>query len=400
MDASKFIADLLNNKKLGTSHKKKLLMLANKEIHKGTVISPFIVEQLKKMDIELNSKPDALTTIPNEIASENTKEINIEKLKYRHPKNLTIFLTELNRNPILKSTTHSIDANLLAMLKDIMKTDNYDYFRHIRLIKEEYNRMQANYRYIIPIGTSGKLNEFYLFTKDGWSEDNIKIGWSSPEIARWCKLNAHKCPNPNDDLGYTGYELDEIITTSEGKKMGTFLDVINLFKNQIECRDSSFLEKLLDNENNTKFSNLNISIDKVTEGIQFYTDVEKTIQAYNNIIRLCRDEHLKINSTLQYMQIEVGLERKTEGKDRLIVLSIFDKGAVFNKDVQSLFDRYGNTFAGIIFNQINGLCDLELIADFRGGETAKVSVWPRRENYQKLNSKNGGVRFNLIFYLP
>lgn len=380
---------------MSINNKKKLVELVNNEINNGIEISPLIRERLKKLASELYNIPASSNA---EILQNTKEETDINKLKYKHPLNLIKFLVDFNKNAILKSTTHPIDSNILGNLLESMKITRYDYKKHIQYIGAEYEILMNVKRNFLPKGTVGKMREFLILSKKGWSEDNILMGWTSPEVANWCLSNPEHCPSPSEDMGYPDCELNRPIPLKSGKKLGTFTDVINHFKTQIECRNSSSLDRLLAYENSQRFSGVNINIEQVQGGIQFYTDVEKVLQAYNHLIYLCMEMHKKTQNSVDEMRIEVALNRGNDGNKHLIILSILDKGAEFEKDIESLLSRYGNTFSGIIANQINGLCDLELIADFRGGVSAKVSIWPRNEKYQRRDAKVGGVQYNLIFY--
>ncbi|MEV4887298.1 hypothetical protein MRBLMN1_005880 [Chitinophaga ginsengisegetis] len=396
MNVSKFITDLLdNNKKMSTNNKKKLVELVNNEINNGIEISPLIRERLKKLASELYNSSAPSNA---EILQNTNEETNIDKLRYKHPLNLIGFLVDFNKNVILKSTTHPIDSNMLGNLLESMKITRYNYKKHLQYIGAEYEVLMKVKRNYLPKGTIGKMKEFLISSKKGWSEDNILMGWPSPEVANWCLSHPEHCPSPSEDMDYPGCELNRPIPLKSGKKLGTFSDVINHFKTQIECRNSSSLDRLLAYENSQRFSGININIEQVQGGIQFYTDVEKILQAYNHLIYLCIEMHKKKQNSVHEMRIEVALKRCNDGGKHLIILSILDKDAEFEKDIESLLSRYGNTFSGIIANQINGLCDLELVADFRSGISAKVSIWPRNEICQRLDSKVGGVQYNLIFY--
>ena len=97
-------------------------------------------------------------------------------------------------------------------------------------------------------------------------------------------------------------------------------------------------------------------------------------------------------------KIKISLEEiEVNDTETQIHFKIHHINSKFKKTIRWTKSRYGEQFTGIINNQINGLCDLELIADFDNNKYASLLIWPKIANYKMLDSFEG-VLYNLIFY--
>ena len=404
-DVNKFINDLLDQEIGVKDDVRKLLVLINNEKKKGIQINSEVLDRIKKLikadDIAiLNTKHPKVTKIHSESTS---KEMNVvssgkEDLpKYITPKNIAQFLTELNRNKILRSTTHTIDEDILKELLVDIGIDEYDYSTHMIFVRDEFEKLRKQFN--LPAAILAKLNEFYFFEKKlGWSEKNVKVSWCSTEIKEWCKMNVGRVPNPGHDLDYLPAYLNEVINV-DGKILNTFEDGINLLKTQIECRDESYLENVLDKINQEKFSALNINIDKVSKTVRFYTDVEKVKQGYTSIINLCKEVRNQSKKSLKNLEIEVRLNTQRINTDNVVILSILDKGGMYNRDIDIHTFRYGISYTKIIKNYLNGLCHIELRADLPNKSSVFYSIWPKGDKVIPLKEPVNGVQYDLIFFV-
>lgn len=407
-DVNRFLSDLLDKGPLSGANRKRFLTLVDGELKKRIVIAPEVLNRIKilrEMDVaEANNKRQERTTAlqkaPEHVVK-NSEAIESGKLpNHINPRNVVQFLTILNKTPILKATTHSIDADLLNELLIEMEVENYDYEIHLKYIKEKYDALLKQFSKALPSAIVAKLNEFYfLEKKTGWSEANIQISWYSPEIGDWCKENPGKCPNPGSDLNYPSPDLQRRERVQDGYILNTFQDVINLLKMQIECRDHSYLENTIERLNHEKFPNLKINLDNVVRCLSFYTDVEKVKQAYVNIINLCKEVHNRVHGSIEKLEIEVGLKHETRNGVNVVVLSILDKGGKFLKNIEPSTFRYGNTLTRLIKNQLNGLCNIELKTVVPDGSSVFFSLWPKGKRTIPLKDAVNGVLYNLIFYV-
>ena len=95
--------------------------------------------------------------------------------------------------------------------------------------------------------------------------------------------------------------------------------------------------------------------------------------------------------------IELGLSQIKIEEELVIVFSVLHINSVFHKSIDATLHRYGQTITSLISNQINGLCDLEIHADFGNQTYASVTIWPNNRNIIPLNEFIG-VEYKLIFY--
>ncbi len=407
-DFNKFLVDLLNKGPLSVANRKRFFTLVDGELRKGMVIAPEILNRIKilrEMDVAgvKNKKQERkaeLQKTPVDMIK-NSETIESGKLfNHINPRNVAQFLTILNKTPVLKATTHSIDADLYNELLTEMGLEKYDYEIHLNHIREKYDALLKQFSKALPTAIVAKLNEFYfLEKKTGWSESNIRLSWSSPEIKDWCKENPGKCPNPGSDLDYASPDLQRRERAQDGYILNTFQDVINLLKMQIECRDDSYLENTIERLNHEKFPNLRINLDNVVRCLAFYTDVEKVKQAYVNIINLCKEVHNRVHGSIEKLEIEVGLKHGIRNDVNVVVLSILDKGGKFLKNIEPSTFRYGNTLTRLIKNQLNGLCNIELKAVVPDGSSVFFSLWPKGKKIIPLKDAINGVLYDLIFYV-
>jgi len=71
--------------------------------------------------------------------------------------------------------------------------------------------------------------------------------------------------------------------------------------------------------------------------------------------------------------VKLTLEELNDGME----LSIHHKNSVFKKTIPNTLDRgaLGQTMSNLIKQQINGLCDLYLKADFGNSQFAEINIW-------------------------
>ncbi|WP_299707479.1 hypothetical protein [uncultured Pontibacter sp.] len=404
MDKTKidFIIDLFNDKRLTNQHKEKLFSLTHVELKKLENNDEIILKRLDRLEKKIlsengftdNPYKEKLPTPVTKRKHNNVKAMLPDS--YTDPRNTARFLNEFNQNIVLKSTTHKIDKNLLESLLHELNTNQYDYKVHMQKIQDEFEALTK--KYTVNSALVGKINEFLFLKKNlGWSQESLKISWGAQEIEEWCKQNPGKCPNPDFDLNYATCSLKEVLELQDGTPLSTFNEVISHFKGQIEFRDTTDLKKIIKRINRTVFSDFDFNINNVNEGIRFYSDVEKVSQAYKKVIQMCI-EHWQDNHSLEEKKplFNLSLKEISDGTEIKIVFSINHINSVYGKTAKGL-DRYGSTTTGLIKNQVNGLSDLTLSAEFPNNEFSKVSLWPKLENATPLKHFSG-VQFDFTFY--
>jgi len=382
-----FISDLLASKRLDSSMKQKFFELAALELRNIEYSDAKILNEIEL----IKNKIGLQETQSNKVKESHS---NSTLPKYKNPREISEFLLSYNQNIILKSTTHNVDTNLLISINDFLNTQEYTFAKHLDAIKTEFSKLTKEYS--ISKNLFAKISA-YINGTNLWSENKIGISWSSQELYNWAQLNPGNCPNPERDLGYEPFKFDKV-RLNNGSILKDFQDLTMFFKKQLTIRSDNNLYDLC-REWNFLFRDkvtFVIETQNIPRNIEFFTDIEKLQQAYKEIIDLCIDESGNNNGAKP--EIQIGLkETKNESQETIIVFSIWHKNSKFNKTVDATLTRYGKSFSGLITNQINGLCDWELKADFGNNTFAKVSLWPQKKEVETLNNFEG-VQFNLIFY--
>lgn len=377
-DAGKFKPDLTINDPL--SH---------------TVYTPItisnILEKKKKVKNEGNNlKQEQL--IPK-------NDNNSAKLKYLDPKNSIEFLTEFNDHPILRYTSHNVDPDGLTEICNFLKIDNYNFDSFLVGIKNEFYKLtEVKYKNKINKNLKGLIGEYINnYIRDeknkGWSEDKIRMTWSSDDLKKWASENDNICPN-RDSLKFLQCEIQPIVLKS-GLRLNTFSEVVHHFKKQIHFRVDNTLKSHIEIVNHEFNDKATFDLHDVQTNFQFLTYVEKVKQAYRKIIEMSI-EHQKIINENSKPEFKISLYENKNKSNNSIIFSILHKNSIFGKTVYQLEERNGKSFSSLIKEQINGTCNLKIKADFNENDFYEIMIWPKCKK-KKLKDKVNGVQFDLIF---
>jgi len=390
-----FITDLLSNKKLHTSQKERIFSLVAEDLKGDEHEIKKIWEEINILKsgtpIEILAKnPDSKlddSTDTDLLKNDNKTQDDVKPLPdYIDPHNVAEFLLKFNQNPILKTISHLIDSDDLSNLNNSLKIPVYNYHKHLEGIKKEYKELSDDYYNKLVKGLHAKIYA-YINGGKGWSVDDIKINWTSDLLKEWCDKNPNKCPNPEiEDLKEFPFYFPAI-NLKDGIIINNFNDVVLHFKKEITIRHDNNLSNLCKIWSFEFKDKVNFNYDKIRTNIEFFTDVEKLRQAFVRIIRMCISESKDIKP-------EITLELMESNNE--ILFSIRHLNSKFNKSILS-FDRYGTEFSNLISNQINGLCDLILDADFGNNEYYHKSIWPKNTGNVEIQPCDG-VCFILKFY--
>lgn len=378
-----FIVDLLENGKINSSQKEKLFALTANEIRNFSETELEILKEIKiiKNKIGLSEEP---------LFEPEYSPVPASLPNYIDPRNTSKFLLEYNQNIFLKSTTHTIDSNLLTAIKKLLGVEEYDFKKHQAAIQSSYNTLKKNHSTIK--GLIGKIDG-YIYGKAPWSSSKIKMGWSSSELEQWCENNPNHCPNPEEaDLNYGPFNFNKI-KINDGISIKDFNELVLYFKREITIRsDNSILD--LCKKLNFQFKNdVTFNLDSMTSNIDFFTDVEKLAQAYQKIITMCIKSSLGVKPIIK---VDLFESKKSPEHETEIVFTIHHINSKFQRSAASL-NRYGTDFTGLISGQLNGLCNWELEADFGNDKFGKISLWPKNEIFYPSKMVEG-VKFYMIFY--
>ena len=159
------------------------------------------------------------------ITRKKISNINIEK---HQPLELVKMLQVFTLEEPLKATTHPEnwgDNNYDEFMQDIRAAWSSINLKN----KNSFSRLRA------------KINHFLFSQKLGtldpngkeltWGKNNIKFGWSSPALEKWCK--------GNKNIPYSYCFESEFVSPTKGLKINNFLDVIQNFKKEIEIRSDN-----------------------------------------------------------------------------------------------------------------------------------------------------------------
>jgi hypothetical protein len=367
----------------------------------------------KKLSLKDMAKSAKADDINEEEAEQNREDINDAKvdkisIKYIDPAVLYRYLFHYNQNPVLKSTCHEIDSSALKSICEYCETEEYDFEIHLKKITEAFQDHWKKYFVSPNIGTRIKV---YLTGTDfknevpetGWS-NNISLNWSSKEIKEWAQVN--KGIPPNIDKGLrkinrkTGYEFSPPILKND-KVIQNFSDLVLFFKHSFHIRRANSLKDiiLLENKSNHWDEKIKFEINdsEFPTNIDFFTDVDKLKQAYNRIIELILDIEANKN-----IDDKIKVQLKLSENDDSVDLSITHLGSIYGKSIYNIQERpIGDSYWSLIKNQINGVCDLIVEADFEDGDSYRVGIWDKLSSSEKITFTSikpvGGVKHILKF---
>jgi hypothetical protein len=343
-------------------------------------------------------KNDATLLTEDHIHDDKNKNVGNSydiQSNYMSPRDLKNFLIEYNQNEILKYTCHLIDGDALIKINSLTKTVDYDFQKHLKIINKEFFKLISKYKEKINKNIHGLIGEYLNnYTKKGWSSNQIKITWSSPELLTWSRDNPGKCPNPDPTLFSTPFNFQPFKISNGQIRLQRFDDLVLHFKFLFHIRRDNSLKASIDSINNYHFSNITI-IDStsIRENIEFFTDIDKVKQSYKRIIEMCYEFHKSLNRS-EKPNFKLSL---VEDNDT-IIFSIHHINSVFGKTPTSTIRRPGEKTTKLIDNQINGVCDLILKADFGNNDYAEINLWNGKEKKIKKIDTFEGVQFDLIFY--
>ena len=369
-----FIQELLEDKKINQNQRERILELASKEISlEGT-----LEERVQKIEeIIIKEKIDSNTEITGEILGK--KKIN-NLPQYLNPYHLYKFLFEYNQNPILRTTCHDIDANELMSILEVCQSERYIFNEHLKLIITAFENHEKDYSAPFQIKA---LIRGYLTGKDysgapiGWSSSKIKINWSSIDLSNWANENLNIPPNSSNILlrekHIRSFKIEpQIKSPITEKVIQTFTQLVLHFKNLFHIKSGAqSLKEIIQRVNYEKgwldYVNFEINNSDFSENLEHFVDVEKLIQAYEKIIELIID----YNKVIEKPKVKLNYYEENQ----IVYFSIHHLNGVYSKSIENTIERLGQTYTSLIKNQINGLCNLRLKANFGNEKYAEINLW-------------------------
>lgn len=337
---------------------------------------------------------------------DNEKEENLEVLpKYYFPKSSYLFLFNYNQNKILKSTCHDIDSDELANILAYCKTEKYNFNRHLEEIIKAYERHEKKYFAPTNLKTMFRV---YLTGKNykgdflnGWTSDAIKINWSCEDLRKWSEKNPGIAPNPSEGIieeyENTGFEFNRIESKLTGQFIQSFSQIVIHFKHLFHIRSDNSLRAIINRKNQIEQWDEKIDFiidDKIfPKNIEHFTDIDKLVQAYKRVILL-------VLETVKKHQLEkpkIKLSASVDSEN--FKFSIHHLNSIYQKSIINTVERLGQSYGNLIENQVNGLCELYLRADFGQMDLAEINLWNGKPRIPKpfVDDNFTGVEHLFIF---
>ena len=327
---------------------------------------------------ETNSESQELLVDQGD-ASTKSDENKVTKVRYISPKNLHSFLYDFNQNNVLKYTCHEIDTDeVISEINELCDTKKYIFKKHSNLISQalesllndfKRQKIYLDYKFV------AMLKAYILGNNDkGWSSLGIKTTWKSDDLLAWSEQHEGAIPSPGKNIAKkqkdNGYKLSKsLISNINGTRVLYFKDLVTYFKSLFHIRRDNSLRKIIEYQNK-KLEDINVIFkeDQFNDGIELLTDVDKLIQAYKSILKICKDAN-----NGEILNIELGFYESNDS----VLLTIHDSDHCYGKTLKSTLERIGESQSKLIKNQINGLCNLYIEADFGNNEYAKVGLWTK-----------------------
>ena len=312
--------------------------------------------------------------------SENPKEIiqllrEYEKqLTLYNPKQLVELLTNFTIDTPIKYSTHLWDFGNLEKEYGGFQGFINSIQKQWKIIGEELKELSPNLHQ--------KIYNFLLnkeSTTSWYSQVDISIGWSSLEgLEAWCNAGN----NPFEFKLEKEYEV-------EGKTIGTFGEVIALFKKEIEIRnENNMLEEIFLVEKQKLGRKFQVELVNL-KGKSFYTDIEK----FKNVIERIFDE---IKKRQEFSHIEV----KCINKDKdFMELQIIQIDSEAGRDAEEMLDEVNDGDWKIIKENLLNLCDwsIESYYDKQGYRVNYLQSSLVKE-IEKLDEIPKGFTHTMRFY--
>lgn len=398
----KFVSDILSNDKLTSVDKQRIIALAKKDVNNFTLNAESLNEKVEKVEGKIVLIEETLGLNNSNVDTANVPKIVANNLpKYIDPfseNGIAKFLKAYNENVVLKSTCHEIDdEKALEKLLEHCNIAVYEFNAHLAIIKSEFNKLSKLYKINTKIYS---LIKGYIYGGVKWSTESIEMSWSNIDLLNWANANPNIIPNPGINFveknEKEGFILKNPFTSSlTGKNITTFSDFVLLFKSMFHINSNNSLRKhiirIIQNKDFISWADIEINENKFGDNIYLYTDVDKLIQAFVSLIEFIKNinEEFKINERPKIL-----ISFFEQEKD--IFFSIHHVNTVHKKSLMSTLNHpFGLSLPPIIENQINGLCNLVLKADFGNNEFAKINLWDGKP----INIVEKFVHFNGVEYI-
>jgi len=351
-DKSKFITAILDysiKKKVDDKTKERLINLISKEFEKAGIVETEIIERLSKIE-EMLSGGD----------KSQKKEKGFQG-KLHKPKETKNFLSLFNNSKGLKFLTHKFDNG------------KRDYDSFINLCKKEFEGAKEIYKNV-PITLLKRIEEFAFSENPKWyirkGKNKIypKKGWSEKSFIEWYKsdkgMHPGRVSNLNKDMIIP---FKETIEVRAGNLTGIIDEALTLALG--ESKDNFII-----NKNNDE---LNLA--------EFYTDVDMFQQAIFHVISTIKDMAEK-NLCFE-IKIEYNNQTLEGGNFKVITITHINSKPTKKSNDPSFAKGDLKT----IQNNLWGLCNYEIKAEFPDGFKKKIFLTDNFKEYKEFVVKNQAI---------
>ena len=390
---------MLQNRNLSVNDKKRLLLLATREIERG--------------DVDLKgTKNDGEQSTNKEKEQSYSGHRNLG-FDYISPSVLHGFLLKYNQDNILKYTCHVIDDDEdIENINNACHTECYELEKHSELINKRFVNLLEDYQKEYPLILQSKmipLMRAYITGKDykgnpaQWSTLHIKTNWRLDELQQWGEKNPHMIPIPGKNIANkqrnNGFMLTERIASYlSGQPIRNLNGLVIYFKSLFHIRRDNSLKSILCYINKkieeSHKGKIHISLDnsKFPDNIELLTDVDKLLQGYTQILNICLSNQNKEFGNITEIELSFYEE------DNHTFFCIHHKNTKYGKTVKNTIERIGKDQKKLIKNQMNGLCDLFVEADFGENNYYRINLWDDNSQMEVTQiDKIDGVKYLMRF---
>lgn len=327
---------------------------------------------------------------------------------YKNPKSLQEFLIAYNQDPILKYTCHLIDSD--EAINDICKecgTESYDFIKHSELIEQKFKGLKSRFKDDNITEKIIALITVYLTGHCGddsqWSSNHVKENWKCEGLMAWAKENVGKIPNPGRNIARkqksAGYRMESSFRSIyNGRRILTFCDLVIFFKSMFHIRRDNSLKTIIEYIDKTDTTiteekpeyEISFSKERYQENAELFTDVDKLCQVYKKILKMCKKNQPDHSEATQ-------IELSFYNDGTYTYFEIHHLNTIYGKSASATIHRRGSDHTNLIENQVNGLCDLFIEADFGNGDYENINLWDGNKMECKKIDAMKGVKYILRF---
>lgn len=202
-------------------------------------------------------------------------------------------------------------------------------------------------------------------SKSRWGEYKIKTGWSDKDLAKYAIKGNNPFNYPLPDIFAQQNRIE--IEKAERKKIVRFSDVIEIFKNEIEFRDSRSLNHVIKELTAKYLPHNDYMVSFGDLAFSFYTDVLWIKEGIEMIF-------YSFTQRKEFNQVHI--EAKSDNDTNSINLSICQNGS-YVSDKQpndSKFWEINKGDFGTLRNHFKSLCNWSIEAKFKDGKYYRLHL--------------------------